>query len=77
MLDPIKIKQELTFIYNRNRLNVSITRARSKCVIILTDTLLAGSKEVMANPKTEAAFVYMQACDLFSKSIPNLRLRNS
>lgn len=38
--DPEYAAQEAEFIYSRNRLNVAITRAKSKCVIILSRQLL-------------------------------------
>jgi hypothetical protein len=38
--DPEYAAQEAEFIYSRNRLNVAITRAKSKCVIILSQQLL-------------------------------------
>ena len=39
--------KEKEFIYNRNRLNVSITRARSKLIIILSKELLDIDRRLM------------------------------
>ncbi|MBD3885968.1 AAA domain-containing protein [Leptolyngbya sp. PL-A3] len=44
--DPEYAAQEAEFIYSRNRLNVSITRAKSKCAIILSRQLLEAPPSV-------------------------------
>jgi len=61
LVNGVQIKKELNFIYSRNRLNVSITRAKRKCVIILSDVLLSTGFDVFSSKKTEQGFSYMQA----------------
>jgi DNA replication ATP-dependent helicase Dna2 len=52
--------QEAEFIYGLNRLNVAITRARSKCVVCLPAPLLESSPEVLDIEAAEQGLAYMQ-----------------
>jgi len=77
MKDLTQIKKELNFIYSRNRLNVSITRAKRKCLVIFTDTILTGSNEIFDQLDTEEGFIHMQSLYDFAKkneSILNIKL---
>jgi len=64
-----QIKKEISFIYSRNRLNVAITRAKKKCVVVLSDVLLKTVfGEVFGNMESEVGFDYMQTLVDFAKT---------
>jgi len=67
LLNAVQIKRELKFLYSRNRLNVSITRAKKKCVIILSDVLLSTSFDIFDTQDTEDGYSYMHAIVEFAK----------
>jgi superfamily I DNA and/or RNA helicase len=50
---------EAEFIYSLNRLNVSITRAKSKCVIFLPRPLLEPPLEILQNKKASEGLNHM------------------
>lgn len=52
---------EADFIYSLNRLNVSITRARSKCVVFLPRPLLEPSFDLLQNEKAVRGLGHMHA----------------
>jgi hypothetical protein len=52
--------REAEFIYGLNRLNVAVTRAKSKCVVCLPAPLLAGTPEVLDIPEAERGLAYMR-----------------
>jgi DNA replication ATP-dependent helicase Dna2 len=52
--------QEKAFIYDRNRLNVAITRARSKCIVCLPQPLLEGHPSVLEDDRVAQGLAYMQ-----------------
>lgn len=52
---------EATFIYSLNRLNVSITRAKAKCVVFLSRPLLEPSLELLRDARAEEGLGFMQA----------------
>ncbi len=58
--DPEFALQEAEFIYGLNRLNVAITRARSKCVLCLPRPLLEASPLVLDRPQAAAGLAFMQ-----------------
>lgn len=58
--DPEYAAQEAEFIYSRNRLNVAITRAKSKCVIILSRQLLEAPPSVWDNPQVAEGLGFMR-----------------
>ena len=43
--------QEAEFIYGLNRLNVAVTRARSKCVVFLSQALLDAASQIWDRPE--------------------------
>jgi predicted RecB family nuclease len=51
------------FIYSRNRLNVSITRAQSKCVVFLPRPLLDASPAVMDDPVASEGLRFMRGLE--------------
>lgn len=50
--DPETALAEAAFIYSRNRLNVSVTRAEAKCVVFLPRPLLEPSFDLFMDPET-------------------------
>lgn len=50
---------EAEFIYSLNRLNVSITRAKSKCIVFLPRPLLEPPLEILQNKKAADGFNHM------------------
>ena len=60
MLDPFTIKQELRFLYDRNRINVAITRARKKCILFVSDLILKGFPSIYSSGPVEEGFSYLQ-----------------
>ena len=53
-------QNESSFIYNINRLNVSITRARAKAIVCLPEPLLRGSAQLINDPRSLDGLGYMQ-----------------
>ena len=51
----------MDFLYNRNRLNVSITRARKACLLLVTDAVLRPSMTVLETEERRAAFEHLHA----------------
>jgi len=58
--DPEFAVQEAEFIYGLNRLNVAVTRARSKCVLFLPRPLLDASPQVWDRPEAIRGLSYMR-----------------
>jgi hypothetical protein len=58
--DPEYALREAEFIYSVNRLNVSITRARSKSVVCLPRPLLEGMPRVLESEEAAAGLAFMQ-----------------
>jgi hypothetical protein len=58
--DPEYALQEAEFIYSLNRLNVAVTRARTKTIVCLPAPLLRGSPAVLDVPEAAAGLAYMQ-----------------
>ncbi|MCH5373286.1 MAG: UvrD-helicase domain-containing protein, partial [Planctomycetes bacterium] len=58
--DPEFAAQEAEFIYGLNRLNVAVTRARSKCVVFLPRTLLEASPQILDCPQAVRGLAYMR-----------------
>jgi len=59
--DPEFAMEEAEFIYGLNRLNVAITRARSKCVVCLPRPLLDAPPQVLDLPEAARGLAYMRA----------------
>ena len=53
--------QEAEFIYSLNRLNVSVTRARSKCIVFLPRPLLNPTFELLSSDKAARGLGHMMA----------------
>jgi DNA replication ATP-dependent helicase Dna2 len=52
--------REATFIYGLNRINVAVTRAKSKCVVFLPAPLLKAMPDVLDIPEAELGYAYMR-----------------
>lgn len=53
-------QHESGFIYDINRLNVAITRARAKAIVCLPEPLLRGSAQLINDPRSLDGLSYMQ-----------------
>ncbi len=51
---------EAQFIYDRNRLNVALTRARSKAVVILSRALIQGTPQLVEDEQVAQGLAYMR-----------------
>jgi chemotaxis protein histidine kinase CheA len=61
LLNTSQIKNELRFIYSRPRLNVSLTRAKKKCLVVVSDILLSAAIEhIFDSKETERGFTHFQ-----------------
>jgi superfamily I DNA and/or RNA helicase len=58
--DPEYALREAEFIYSLNRLNVAITRARTKSIVCIPAPLLQGSPAVLDVPEAAAGLAYMR-----------------
>jgi len=59
--DPEFAMTEAEFIYGLNRLNVAMTRARSKCIVCLPRPLLDAPPQVLDLPEATRGLAYMRA----------------
>ena len=50
--NPAEVEDHLEFFYSPNRLNVAVTRARVKCVVIANEKIFTFCDELMQNPST-------------------------
>ena len=51
---------EAEFIYDMNRLNVALTRARTKTVMLISKALLDASPHVLENERASQGLSYMR-----------------
>ncbi len=58
--DPEFAMQEAEFIYSLNRLNVSMTRAKTKCVIFLPRPLLDATPHILDEPNAARGLAFMR-----------------
>ena len=65
--------REAEFIYSRNRLNVSLTRSRAKCVVFLPRPLLEPPLELVQNEKAAAGFRQMLDLQEFCRTHGEVR----
>ncbi|MBK8964138.1 MAG: AAA family ATPase [Candidatus Competibacteraceae bacterium] len=59
--DPETASREGEFLYSVNRLNVSVTRARAKCVVLLPRPLLEPALELLQDEAAARGFGFMHA----------------
>ncbi len=57
------------FVYTLNRFNVSVTRAKRKCIVILLETLLKPSIALLEQADAARGFFYIQQFVSHSKTI--------
>ena len=50
--NPAEVEDHLEFFYSPNRLNVAVTRARVKCVVIANEKIFTFCDELLQNPST-------------------------
>jgi DNA replication ATP-dependent helicase Dna2 len=50
--NPAEVEDRLEFFYSPNRLNVAVTRARMKCVVIANEKIFTFCDELLQNPAT-------------------------
>jgi superfamily I DNA and/or RNA helicase len=72
------IRNEVKFLYNRNRLNVSITRfvlsisfllinrAKKKCIVFMSEDFLCPIHEIFDASESENGFAYIKVSDLLA-----------
>jgi superfamily I DNA and/or RNA helicase len=59
--DPEFAMMEADFIYSRNRLNVAISRAKAKTVVLMSRDLVRGVPGVLEFPEAAAGLAYIRA----------------
>jgi hypothetical protein len=59
--DPETTLRECEFLYSLNRLNVSVTRACAKCLVLLPQPLLEPSLDVLQDDDTARGLGFMRA----------------
>lgn len=64
---------EAEFIYSLNRLNVSVSRARAKCIVCLPRPLLTPSFSVLENDKAVRGLAHMSALITFCQTYGETR----
>jgi len=72
--DPELAMREGEFIYSLNRLNVSITRARTKSIVFLSRYLLTPTLQVLEDPEAVEGISYMIGLERFAKERKNLKI---
>jgi hypothetical protein len=60
IIDSFRISKELSFLYSRNRINVSQTRAESKCIFFISDTMLQMTPQIYNTRGIQEGFSYLQ-----------------
>ncbi|CAB4389659.1 unnamed protein product [Rhizophagus irregularis] len=71
-LDLNEISRESEFLFDRNRWNVAISRARCKVIVITTDEMLyPKSIEIFANKKTSEGWVFLSMVEKWVRDKDN------
>lgn len=60
IIDEYRIAKELSFLYSRNRINVSQTRAESKCIFFVSESMLKMTPQIYNSRRTADGFSYLQ-----------------
>lgn len=71
--DPETAQREATFIYSLNRLNVSVTRAKKKCITFLPRPLLTPSYELLQHEEGLKGLGHMLNLQAFCKENGEMR----
>ena len=72
IIDPFRISREMRFLYNRNRLNVAQSRARCKCVMFLSESLLNLQSEVFFTTRMQEGYTYMLKIADYARQLGSL-----
>lgn len=59
-LDALQVSQEASFLFDRRRINVSISRAQSCCIFVASESVLDPPIEVIAEPALNDAFRHVR-----------------
>eukprot|EP01087_Luapelamoeba_hula_P000511 TRINITY_DN10391_c0_g2_i1.p1 TRINITY_DN10391_c0_g2~~TRINITY_DN10391_c0_g2_i1.p1 ORF type:complete len:983 (+),score=176.01 TRINITY_DN10391_c0_g2_i1:434-2950(+) len=57
------------FVYSLKRINVSATRARKKCILLLSSALLSPAAQVLDNPRAKKGYFLLKALREYAKVI--------
>jgi hypothetical protein len=60
IMDQYRIAKEMAFLYSRNRINVSQTRAESKCIFFVSESMIQMTPEVYSSKSIQDGFAYLQ-----------------
>lgn len=60
IINEYRIAKELSFLYSRNRINVSQTRAESKCLFFVSEAMLKMTPHIYQSKRTADGFSYLQ-----------------
>jgi len=71
--DPETALAEAEFIYSKNRLNVSLTRSRAKCVVFLSRPLLEPPLDLVQNQKAAEGLTHMLDLQEFCRAHGDVR----
>ncbi|WP_440950561.1 AAA domain-containing protein [Methanosphaerula subterraneus] len=71
--DPETAQREATFIYSLNRLNVSVTRAKKKCITFLPRPLLTPSYELLQHEEGLKGLGHMLSLQAFCRENGEMR----
>jgi DNA replication ATP-dependent helicase Dna2 len=63
--NPAEVEDRLEFFYSPNRLNVALTRARVKCIVIANEKIFTFCDELLRNPSTSEPL--RQCTDIFRR----------
>lgn len=66
--DQDRLEAELDFVYSLPRLNVSVTRARKKVVVILSDLTRKPGLSILSSPTRRQAFEFLESFVALSTS---------
>lgn len=59
--DPLQVASEAEFLFDRRRINVSISRAERFCLFIGTQSIISPPVEVLANPSSSLAYQHLKS----------------
>jgi len=58
---PKSFTSDLSFLLERRRLNVAISRAKTLCILISSDEVLCPSVKILANEETAKGYAFLKA----------------
>jgi hypothetical protein len=66
--DPEKINRECEFLFDRRRLNVSVSRAKKLCIFIGSSQVFSPSFTVLSNLNCQAGIAYLHGLSSFCRN---------